>query len=314
MAAESNRETSPAGLLVGHGGDVRAHCTGWVGEGGAELDGDSLYGVGVVGCPDLGEVLQNAWIEAAAARGAAFPEDVGEAGCQGVEDVVHAQDVLVVRAGGGHLVHAAVVVPFDVGDARGAVDDVADGVDDEVLHFGQSQVQHELVPLQSARVCAGVEYPVRVFMVQSRVGVDHLWFHPEPEAQVSGCVGGLQVGDIVHQGLQAIWKLRWIGHPVTQTGIVRYTWILLSEPAIVHDEQFRSQCGRFLCQSEDAALVIVEAQTFPAVEQHGTVACGELALDEVLPVEAMEGARHAANSIPGVYRDTLGGGEGLAGA
>ena len=104
---------------------MRSHCAGRVGEGGTELDGDSLHGVGVVGCPDLGEVLQHAWIEAAAARGAAFPEDVGEAGCQGVEDVVHAQDVLMVGAGGGHLVDAAVVVPFDVGDAGGAVDDVA---------------------------------------------------------------------------------------------------------------------------------------------------------------------------------------------
>lgn len=67
---------------------------------------------------------------------------------------------------------ATVVVPLDVGDV-GVVENVRYGVDDELLHLGQSEVQNELVASESPRVLAGVQDPVGMLVVQGGVGVDH---------------------------------------------------------------------------------------------------------------------------------------------
>lgn len=83
----------------------------------------------------------------------------------------------MVGPGRGELVHAAVVVPFHVSYGSGGKDR-RDGVDDEVLHLWQRDVEDELVAGQGAWVGARGEHPVRVLVIEGRVGVDHLWLEP----------------------------------------------------------------------------------------------------------------------------------------
>lgn len=103
-----------------------------------------FQGVGVVARPDLREVGQDARVEAPPAAGAALPQDVGEGRGKVSKDTVEAEHVGVVGARARELVHAAVVVPFDVADGGGAQDS-GDGGDDEVLYGGEGDVEHELV-------------------------------------------------------------------------------------------------------------------------------------------------------------------------
>lgn len=85
-----------SGEVVGNNGDVASHCRRWVGKRGAELDGQTVRSVSVVGSPVLRPVVEEARIEAAATRGTTFPEDVGVLGSQGIDHVVDAKHVVVV--------------------------------------------------------------------------------------------------------------------------------------------------------------------------------------------------------------------------
>lgn len=174
---------------------MRAHSAGRICERSAQLNGDPLHGVRVVRGPDLWEVLQHSRVESASARGATFPENVGEAGGQRVEDVVDAEHVGVVGRWGGRLVHAPVMVPFDVGNL-GRVEDFRDSVYHEFLDFGEREVQEELVAALGAWVGSCVHNPVWVVLVERRVGVHHLGLDPDTEAEVGGGVAGFEVGDV----------------------------------------------------------------------------------------------------------------------
>lgn len=138
---------------------MSAHGARRVDQARTKLYKQPFQGVGVVARPDLREVGQDARVEAPAAAGAALPQDVGEGGGEVGKDSVEAEHVGVVGAGAGELVHAAVVVPFDVADGGGAQDG-GDGSDDEVLYGGEGDVEHELVALEGIRVGASRERPL----------------------------------------------------------------------------------------------------------------------------------------------------------
>lgn len=143
----------PLRLAVGHRAQVGAHGARRVDQARSKLYKQPFQGVGVVARPNLGEVSQYARVEAPAAAGAAFPQDVREGGGEVGKDAVEAEHVGVVGAWAGELVHAAVVVPFDVADGGGAQDG-GDGGDDEVLHGREGDVEYELVASEGIGVGA----------------------------------------------------------------------------------------------------------------------------------------------------------------
>ena len=113
---------NPACLMVGAGGDMRAHDGEGIAVAGTRLDILPLHCVGVVAEPDLIKIAQHAQIEPASAAGAALHENVREPLLQGSKDPVKADHVpvrhlpLPVRwkRSGADFRHVPVHVPFYV--------------------------------------------------------------------------------------------------------------------------------------------------------------------------------------------------------
>lgn len=310
MRAVFDRDVALRGA-VGDFGDVTAHCGWWVDEGCSHLDCEAVGSVRVVGSPVLGPVVEETGVEAAASGCAAFEEDVGEGGGQVVYYAVQTEDVGVGLGGAGHFVDGAVVVPFHVLDV-GGVEEVGDEVDDEVLDFGESQVEHELGAGQGSGVVAGVEGPFGVLVVESGVGVDHLRFDPDTELKSRGGVCNGDVIDLLDEWVQAVGELGWVGCPVSKTHGVVVSWVLNTKPTIIHDEKRQAQIRTLSSKLDDGRIVDIGTKSLPRVEKNWTSLLGLLGARKVVAVQVMERARHASHTLSGVDGDGFWGGPGLA--
>lgn len=155
--------------------------------------------------------------------------------------------------------------------------------------------------------------PLGVRVVEGRVWVHHLRLEPEAELEVCGGVGDFEVVDLGDEGGEAVREAVRVHLPVAEPGVVGETGVFVAEPPVVEDEQLDAQLGRLLRETVDGGFVVVEREALPAVQQHGARRGGELALHQVLAVQAVEAARHPAEPGHGVRHHALGGRERLAG-
>ena len=81
--------------MVGAGGHVGGNGGQGVAVAIPLLNAQTAQGVGVVAGPDLGEVAQNAQVEAIAPGGAALEQNVREPGGEGIHQPIQAQDIPV---------------------------------------------------------------------------------------------------------------------------------------------------------------------------------------------------------------------------
>ena len=86
----------------------------------------------------------------------------------------------------------------------------------------------------------------------------------------------------------------------------------MTEPAVIQHEHLYAQPGGLLCDRDYLLGVEVEVGSLPVVDKYGSALVLILAADKVLTVEVMEGARHFAYALIGVYHYYLGGGESFA--
>lgn len=139
----------PVGQTVGHGRHMGTHGAAGVAVGSTVLDTQPVHGVGVVGAPDLGRVVEHAAVEASAAAGAALNKQLGELLMEGLQNLIHAQHKAVVhltlalrrQAGAPHIGEAAVHVPLHIGDV-GALEHGPQIVQNILPHLGTGEVQH----------------------------------------------------------------------------------------------------------------------------------------------------------------------------
>ena len=260
----------------------------------ALLDLGAGQGVGVVAGPDLGEVAQNAEVEAVAAGGAALKENVRKAPGERVHHPVKPEDVAVGglalplrgQIGGIDVGEIAVVVPLDVADLRRG-EHLRHLVDQEVLHGGVGEVQQALIAALAVVPAGDRHGPVRVRGVETAVDVHHLRLHPDAEVHAEG-------PDLAGQPVEAARQLLSVWLPVAEgAGVVA----ALAEPAVVHHEQLDPDVPPGSGQGDEAAFGDVEIAGLPTVEQHRPGLMLPSPPDDVLPHEKMQIAAQAGKAL-----------------
>ncbi len=176
-------------------------------------------------------------------------------------------------------------------------------VEDIVPDLPAGHVQHALVAAEAAVPPLGLDYPVRVGPIEVAVGVHHLRLVPYAEAEPL-CVHPLD------KALDAALQLVLVHLPVAQgLGVV----VPGAEPAVVHHQHVHAQ---LLCLSGEVhqeVIVEVEHRRLPAVYQQGALLMGPLTAHEVVHIEPVEAAAHAAKAIRAEHGYDLGGLEYLPG-
>lgn len=282
---------------AGVGRDMGAQGGDGVAQRRAELDGQAFDGVRIVAGPNLGGIVQHARVEPAAAGRTVLQKDMGESGGDTVHQVVDAQHVPVEefplpvwrQLKTGRLADVAVAVPFDVLDVVFG-DDVVHLPENVVPHVLTGHVQHALVAGNGLIPAPGADGPVRMGAVQVAVGIDHLRFVPDAEFDAQGV-------DPLDQALQPALELLLVDSPVSQGAVVVAA---VSKPAVVHHQHFDAQLLGLPGECRQLVVVKIEVGGLPAVDEQGPLLFGPFAAHQVVEVEFMEGAAHAAHAGVGI--------------
>jgi hypothetical protein len=129
-------------------------------------------------------------------------------------------------------------------------------------------------------------HPVRMLGVEGGVGVDHLGFDPQPEPDAA-------LVRPRNEGTEAAGQLGFVDLPVAQARRVVVAGVGVAEPAVVEQEELRTQFRRVVDEPQEPLRVERERGGFPVVDddrpQLVAVACGVLAYP---PVEAAAQRSH----------------------
>ena len=300
-----------AGLVVGRGRDVRAHDRRRVEQAGAVLDAGARKRFGVVAGPHLVEILHGAVLHAAAARSAGLDQHVGIFGADALHDLVESLHIVdpevrlpvfgqEFRSG---VLRMAVGVPFDVVDVGRELHRVVEYREYEVLHLGVGQVQQPLVAHPGHFAVARPDDPVRMFLGQFALGVDHLRLDPDAEFQpFAVCVRS----DVV----DAFGEFFCVDLPVAESGVRIVARIFVAEPSVVQHEHFQSHVRRVVDHVRQGLGVEREVGALPAVEQRRGVRMAVPYAVVARPV--VQVAARAACALEAVGVDHFGRGERFA--
>ena len=127
-----------------------------------------------------------------------------------------------------------------------------------------------------------------MLLVEFARGIGHFGLDPDSEFD------SVPVGHL-YESVNPIWQLHLIDFPVSERGVVGESAVLLSEPAVVHHEEFAAHGGNVSHHTVHPFFVDVKVNAFPAVEQYAAlhVAVGYLPV----PAPAVEIAADAAQSL-----------------
>ena len=239
------------------------------------LDVGALHRIHAVGGPDAVCELENAHVDAAAARRAAFNLQAGVGGLQVVEHAVDGERLPMDRAAAGargdRLGHVLVVVPFDVVDAELADERVHAAVHIRI-RLRIRQVDDLLVaPLHRQAVRGGHEHPVGVLAVHRGIRVHHLRFEPQAELHSLG----------MHVVCKRLERVLAVGPhvlgdpPVAQT---RRVTTAVAEPAVVDHEALDAARGSLVCEPDKRIVIMLEIHGLPGVQDHRTRLVGNAML------------------------------------
>ncbi|CCY15754.1 uncharacterized protein BN773_01696 [Prevotella sp. CAG:755] len=287
-----------------------AHGLGREKLGEAPLDVKPLDGVGVVAAPELVEVSERPVVAPRAAARAEHQPEFGILLADTAEHVADAPYVVHIelslafaQVGRIDVRYRTVAVPLQQGDLGVTRHQLVDDAEDVVLHLGVRQVEHELVAIVIGLAVGIVNGPVRVFLEQLALRVDHLRLDPYPEtyAGLAGCLdkGGHAAGQFGARGL-----------PVAQSGTVVGAGVFVAEPSVVEQEEVDAQVLGLLHQPGQPLLVEVEARALPVVQQGESFALPVVQAVTARPV--VQAAAPLACALLAEREDELGRGEDVA--
>ena len=171
----------------------------------------------------------------------------------------------------------AVAIPFEVGDAGIFRHQTVHDAEDEVLHFGVGEVQHQLVP-EVGFVAVGItQYPVAVLFIQLAAGIDHFGFDPETEADALALGSFDQSGDAAGQFAAGF-------VPISESLRVVVPRMLVAEPSVVEQEHVHAEFRRVVHERREFFFVEVEIGCLPVVEQRHAVLAAVFELVAARPV------------------------------
>ena len=190
IEAELQRDDA-AGLVIGRRADVRSHRHGGEEIRRAPLHIDALQRVGVVAHPELVEVGQHAVVGTTAAAGTGLDDKVGifradafaSLGETAVEIDEEMRLLVGSQVGRAEVDDVHVGIPLDIGQVRVSRHQIIHDLEDEVLHLGVREVEHQLgtAPARMRGALGRADNPIGVFFVEFALEVGHLRFNPDAE-------------------------------------------------------------------------------------------------------------------------------------
>ena len=288
---------------------MSAHSRGGVAHRGAELNRQTLDGVGVVARPDLLRICEHGGVEAPAAARAVFKKHIGERVAYPAHELVCAENEAVEelalpvrgeqsRARVGNI---AVEVPFDIVYFIFREHGVH-LVENVVAHIFSGHIENILMPAYAGFAVRNMDAPVGMGAEEVGVGGDHLRLIPNAELKPEIVYSAYKLA-------QAALELALVYEPVAQRVLVV---VALAEPAVVHDEHIHAE---FLCalrERDELVRIKIEERRLPAVYQQRTLLCPVFSGDEVEVIELMIYSAHLADALARVDHDRLGSLEALA--
>ena len=163
------------------------------------------------------------------------------------------------QGGGPGIGQGAVGVPFEIADTRVFRQDAVHDTAHEVGDVGLQDIEDKLVPPSAWAPRRLAHHPVRMFGVEGGVGVDHLRFDPQPEpdaALVRPC----------DEGTEATGQLGLVDLPVAQANRVVVPGVGVAEPAVVEQEELRTEVRRVVDEPEEPLRVERERGGLPVVD------------------------------------------------
>ena len=166
---------------------------------------------------------------------------------------------------GAVVLERAVGVPFDIGNVGILCHQVVNDLKDKVLHLGVTHIQEYLGASASLLqvVTFLLQHPVGMLFVEFRDGVGAFGLNPDAEVNA-------QTFGFVDKCLDATGQFLAVNHPVAERTPVIVALIFLTEPPVVHHEQFTTHLLNVFHHLEHAFFIHVENNTFPGVEQDFT--------------------------------------------
>ena len=153
-----------------------------------------------------------------------------------------------------------VAIPFEESNFRIFLHQLLNNSIYIVLHFRVTQIQNQLIAVVINLSVFVVDSPIRVFLKEFALRVHHFRLNPDTEFH-TGFLCSL------HQCRHTARQLVVSHFPVTQTGLVILTRILVGKPSVVEQEHVHTQMLGFFHQVGQNFLVKVKTGVLPVVEQ-----------------------------------------------
>ena len=245
---------------------------------------EALDGVGVVRCPELGDILKAFVVDASAASRAHHHGQAWVLSLDALKDVVQAAHIvdikmclliLEIRRIGIH--DGCVAVPFEESDLGVLGHEVVYDAEDEVLNLGVGKVERELIAEEGRLAARRLQHPVRVTLVEFALGIDHLGLYPDAEADA------FLAGSIA-EAPYAVRQFRSCLVPVAQSCVVGTARVFIGKPSVVEQEHVHTEAHGIVHEGYQFVLVEIEIGGFPVVEQRHTVGGTILELVASCPV------------------------------
>ena len=257
--------------MVRCGTDVRSHGDGREEIGSTPLHVDALQGIGIIAYPEFIEIRQTSPVGASPTAGTSLDGQVRIFGTDALAYFFESAvifDVHVALVVFGQIVRTMVHdthvgIPFDVIDFRIASHQIIYYLENEILNLRIGQVEYYLCTTtpQYRFTLRRFQNPVRMFFVKFAGGIRHFRLNPDTEVDT-------MLFRIAEQSLDSFGKFPFVDNPIAQRGIVRITWVFVSEPSVVHHKQFAAHRSDVAHHLVHTGLVDVEVDTFPAVQQN----------------------------------------------
>ena len=281
---------------------MSAHSRGGVAHRGAELNSQTLDGVGVVARPDLLRICEHRGVKASAAARAVFKEHIRERVAYPAHELVCAQDKAVEELAlpvcgeqsGARVGDVAVKVPFDIVYFIFREHGVH-LVENVVAHIFSGHIENILMPAYAGLAVRNMDAPVGVGAEEVGVGGDHLRLVPNAELKTEVVYSAYKLAE-------SAFELALVYEPVAQRVLVV---VALAEPAVVHDEHIHAE---FLCalrERDKLVRIKIEERRLPAVYQQGTLLCPVFSGDEIEVIELVVYPAHLADALARVNHDRL---------
>ena len=275
------------------------------------LDEETFQGIGVVACPELGEVGERLVVNTSATSGTKHHGKVGVLGLDALQYVIESAYIIYIQM--GLLVlemvrvdvgDGAVTVPLEIGNAGIVCHEAIHYTEHEVLHLWVAQVKYHLVAEVVFIAVGQVDYPILMLFVQFALGIHHFGLNPDAELDAFflrffnklGHLSGQFVGGFL---------------PVTQTLGVAVAGIFVTKPSVIQQEHVHTELYGIAHQIAELFLIEVEIGGFPVVEQGKAAFLSVLQL--VLTCPVMQVAAGAAQTLIAHGEEELRGGEGFLG-